>query len=934
MPPDATTDPRTAYNLAAMSPSVHFESCAKIKDARTKAFFRPTANVLQRRIQEAYEVLSAYGYPAIRIIVTKIRQCGGTTVSQHIVYHKCKRENTDALVIADTVPRARMVLERFREFDSQDKFPWQNPLVAQATNMQWLNGSTATITSAESRNPGIAAPRQAILFSESCKYPRGGVVDDKDIVASVMPSLNDAGLAIAESTPEGASGWHYDTWQGALNLDEFIKALKAGEHRPGNGWCKVFAAWFEFEENAHPVTPKMREQIDRTLTNRERNGIDKYGWTHEQIYWRRSTIQGECGGQEDLFDEYYPEDEVSCIEGSVRIPTQRGLIPIEEVRAGDVSNGQIVKEAAFRGVKPTIILTTHQGFRVTCTPDHRLQLQSGDWVQASQTLGRPITLAPPQFALQNYTVSWSGFGGVTCNLTLNEKWGLWLGLFMGDGSFYKNQLSIVCDGRDRDTVAKITRLSRGLFGRIWTLRRPKNAKAIELRSYSAAYKQLFSALGLLKPCHHGLKRRVHVPECIWRSPREVVRQFLIGIFETDGWISATGRTAQLFAKDPEFLREVQQLLLGFGIQSSLTNRSAKVKGKEYPGGQLYIYNSQVDAFIENIGFLSSRKQERCAKGYKKAAKTGRKRIIDQGFDTVANIQPGEALKVYDLEMQEEPTFAAGGIKVHNCFLSSGRPRFNMASVLKLEKQAQLATKEIGTLTEQDGSGVVQFVPDPQGMASFHLWERPRVGCRYLVWCDPATGEDQTESNDPDRHSIGVLRCGYTDDRGAVFPDAVVARVRPPFTGNTLLAADFITLLSRYYGNAIVVLEINMGLHILERLKEEGIPIYQRQVIDPYERETQKMMYGWKLKDRDQRRTVVDCLALAIHEESIKLNCPHIASECRTFIIDKNGKEIARSGCKDDDVMGLAMALFCKGSGTLYREPTRRRRLPADHRKWR
>lgn len=580
MSPATTADPRAAFSLAAMSPSVHFEACAKIKDARTKAFFRPTANVLQRRIQEAYEVLSAYGYPAIRIIVTKIRQCGGTTVSQHIVYHKCKRENTDALVIADTVPRARMVLERFREFDAQDKFPWQNPLVAQATNMQWLNGSTATITSAESRNPGIAAPRQAILFSESCKYPRGGVVDDKDIVASVMPSLNDAGLAIAESTPEGASGWHYDTWQGALNLDEFIKALKAGEHRPGNGWVKVFAAWFEFEDNQHPVTDKMRDQINRTLTNRERNGIDKYGWTHEQIYWRRATIQGECGGSADLCDEYYPEDEVSC------------------------------------------------------------------------------------------------------------------------------------------------------------------------------------------------------------------------------------------------------------------------------------------------------------------------------------------------------------------FLSSGRPRFNMASVLKLEKQAQLATKEIGTLTEQDGSGVVQFVPDPQGMASFHLWERPRAGCRYLVWCDPATGEDQTESNDPDRHSIGVLRCGYTDDRGATFPDAVVARVRPPFTGNTLLAADFITLLSRYYGNAIVVLEINMGLHILERLKEEGIPIYQRQVIDPYERETQKMMYGWKLKDRDQRRTVVDCLALAIHEESIKLNCPHIASECRTFIIDKNGKEISRSGCKDDDVLGLAMALFCKGSGTLYREPTRRRRLPADHRKWR
>lgn len=583
--PATTDDP--LFHLAGAAPSVHFETCAKIKDARTKVFFRPDGmdgrpgvNILQQRIQEAYEVLSALDYPAIRIIVTKIRQCGGTTVSQHVIYHLCKRKNTDALVIADTVPRAKEVLQRFRDFDRHDKFPWSNPLTGQATNMAWANGSTATITSAESRNPGIAAPRQAVLFSESCKYPRGGVIDDKDIVASVMPSLNDAGLAIAESTPEGANGWHYDTWQKALNLDEFLKALQAGEHRPGNGWVKVFAAWFEFAENSYPVTPKMRDDIQRTLTNRERSGVEKYGWTHEQIYWRRATIDAECGGSAELFDEYYPEDEVSC------------------------------------------------------------------------------------------------------------------------------------------------------------------------------------------------------------------------------------------------------------------------------------------------------------------------------------------------------------------FLSSGRPRFTMASVIKLEKQAQQARKEVGTLTEQEASGMVQYIPDPQGMAMFHIWERPRAGCRYVVWCDPATGEDQTEGNDPDHHSIGVLRCEYTDEHGGFHRDAVVARVRPPFTGNTLLASDYIALLSRYYGEAMIVLEINMGLHILERLKEEGLPIYQRQVIDAYDRETQRFMYGWKLKDRDQRRTIIDCLGLAIHNETISLNCPHIAGQAKTFIIDKNGKEIARAGCKDDDIMGVAMALTCKGVGTIYKDSIRRRRKPADHRQWR
>jgi hypothetical protein len=569
----------TDFHLAAHSALVHFESCVKVQSATTKVLERPVANILQRRMAEAIEVLRSLGVPAIRVIVTKIRQCGGTTYSVEVIYHLCQQRNTDALILANITQNSQGILERMRTFSSSDAFPWHNPLDPRETRMKWANGSTATISSAESMNPGISKPRQAVLFSESAKYPRGGVKDDRKIMASILPSLNDAGIAIAESTPDGASGWHYDTWQKALSLDDYLAAYLAGESAPGNGWVKVFAAWFEFEGNVKPVTEALRAKINATLTVREANGQQKYGWTHEQIAWRRAVMDAECNSSEDLFDEFYPEDDVTC------------------------------------------------------------------------------------------------------------------------------------------------------------------------------------------------------------------------------------------------------------------------------------------------------------------------------------------------------------------FLSSGRPRFNVASLKRLEQAAHTHAPSIGSLVEMDNESV-EFQRDPSGFGSFHLWEMPKVGCSYIVWCDPMTGEDQTSTGDPDRHSIGVLRVSYDEQGGASYKDAVVARVRPPFTGSTQLTADYIALLSAFYGDCMVVLEINMGLHILERLKDMCVPLYKRQRVNPHDRETQEFMFGWKLSDRDQRREIIDGLALALQNETLDVFCPHIVGECKTFVWNKNGREEARSGCHDDDVMGLAMAYRCKGSATLFKPQVRRRRRPTDYKRWR
>lgn len=565
-------------HLPGSSPLKHFTSCIKIED-KAKRLITAKANVFQRRITEVYEVLTAIGLP-VRVLGLKIRQCGGTTISSHLAYHRCQRANTDAVIIANVKENAQEILSKIRRYAATDTFAWNNALDSRETKLQWANGSRIEITSAETVNTGISRTRQFVLFSEACKYPRGGVKDDKKIMASVLPSIPDeAGTcAIAESTPEGASGWFYEQWQRALSLEDFLAAVCRGESRPGNGWVKVFAAWFEFEENARAVSDGERRKILATLSVRETKGMEDHGWTVEQVAWRRDTLASECGGSEDALDEYYPEDEVSC------------------------------------------------------------------------------------------------------------------------------------------------------------------------------------------------------------------------------------------------------------------------------------------------------------------------------------------------------------------FLTSGRPRFNMKALARMEKEVHGRACEEGTLDVQDDGGVV-FAPEASGHAPFLVWERPRVGCRYLLWCDPATGEDQTETRDPDRHSIGVLRAAYAEPGGQETRAAVVARVRAPYDGAGPDVAHRIMALSKYYGECMIVLEVNMGLHILTLLQDSGLPIYRREVVDPYDRNTRSFMLGWKLKDRDQRRTIIDCLALAIQDGALDIWCPHILGECKTFVINKNGKETARSGTHDDDVVGLAMGHYCLGSATLFQQKVRRRRKPVDWHRW-
>jgi len=84
--------------------------------------------------------------------------------------------------------------------------------------------------------------------------------------------------------------------------------------RPEKQWVKVFAAWFEFDDNqrSEPVSEAEIAHIENTLTDHEIYEIEKYNLTWEQVAWRRDTIRDDCGNDPKVFSFYFPSDDVTC----------------------------------------------------------------------------------------------------------------------------------------------------------------------------------------------------------------------------------------------------------------------------------------------------------------------------------------------------------------------------------------------------------------------------------------------------------------------------------------------------------------------------------------------------------------------------------------------------------------------------------------------
>jgi replicative DNA helicase len=105
-----------------------------------------------------------------------------------------------------------------------------------------------------------------------------------------------------------------------------------------------------------------------------------------------------------------------------------------------------------------------------------------------------------------------------------------------------------------------------------------------------------------KSAHHKI-----VPELVFRLKQSHLALFLNRLFSTDGWatVLASGQAQLGFASVSETLvRQIQHLLLRFGILAKVKARSVKYNGEQRPAWQLDITDAHsIKTFIEDIGIF-------------------------------------------------------------------------------------------------------------------------------------------------------------------------------------------------------------------------------------------------------------------------------------------------------------------------------------------
>ncbi len=252
---------------------------------------------------------------------------------------------------------------------------------------------------------------------------------------------------------------------------------------------------------------------------------------------------------------------------------------------------------------------------------------------------------------------------------VDEKLAAFMGFLTGDGWCRSNgyRIGFVVSQKEEELLKPLLQMGEELFGLQARLTKKgyggqiimmndgrQFTRTMYVNSVEYNSKNLAEMFSFLKE-----KR---VPESIFVSPNNVVASYLKWLFEADGTVFSKGRGrrgVQLKSKTVGLLRDVQLLLLRFGIHSRIIIHGT--------GNNLVIRRGPaIVKYARNIGFVSRTKQERLSDAVRWALEFRRNKTHDEEYEKVVKvIFRSEPEDVYDVEIPSSHKFIANGIVSHN-----------------------------------------------------------------------------------------------------------------------------------------------------------------------------------------------------------------------------------------------------------------------------
>ncbi len=462
------------------------------------------------------------------------------------------------------------------------------------------------------------------------------------------------------------------------DIEHFISA-KDSEEALNNfnisvGLTEEFMEAVKYGEEYELINPHSDEVMEKVDAERIYNKIIHQAWKNGEpgiIFLDRINEANpfDVGKYPDhIMDATNP-----CVTGDTLISTKDGLLSAEELcKDGDdldiVVDGRLsddrIKKASnvFRtGKKEVYKLITKEGFEIRLTENHQVMTDHG-WKEVGD--------------IENGEMVHIGNRGVEFGDKGDLEEGLVLGWIVGDGRIKRSEKRVVLHFYDKDTtiseryaefVNKIIRKSIGdgdyKVG-VQDIERGDDPVK-EQRVGSARLYEITERYGLNE-------NKLKVPDAIFRSSKELARGFLKGLFTADGSVQGNvekGVSVRLSSSELTLLKDVQRLLLGFGIFSKIYQERRKDgndRVKKYQvkaQHELVISEENLEKFKDELGFVREDENQKL----EELLDDDSKGSYSENFKaSVESIELDGHEDVFDLTEPDTHSFIANGFVVHNC----------------------------------------------------------------------------------------------------------------------------------------------------------------------------------------------------------------------------------------------------------------------------
>lgn len=246
------------------------------------------------------------------------------------------------------------------------------------------------------------------------------------------------------------------------------------------------------------------------------------------------------------------------------------------------------------------------------------------------------------------------------------------------------------------------------------------------------------------------------------------------------------------------------------------------------------------------------------------------------------------------------------------FISSGVQVFDLDGLAVLKRQSESDLPKTGRFEK----GV--FTEMSITESTLRLWERPMMGRSYLIAADFMEGEQSQGKKEQDCHAVGVWRAAYVDENGLHHRTKLVAAIRPECRVNLDILCAWIGDLHRWYGECLVVPEVNSAFGIIELLATKGV---QNVWLREQSMEERRVGEGKQIRKRGFKTTeltreqMISNAQMFVREQEFEASCPRLVEEFENFITLASGRKEAAGGYHDDWVMMSMIALLCMPAAT-------------------